>query len=132
MKSKASKFCGGAFTVVMALLGLAGSAFIALIVMLIPVNALADSIAPSSYSTSLKPGASVTITKTVTISAGTPGTALLDVFFLADTTGSMGTAINNVKVGAAAIMANISGLGDVAYGVGEYKDYNAYDPFVYR
>jgi hypothetical protein len=29
-------------------------------------------------------------------------------------------------------MANISGLGDVAYGVGEYKDYNAFDPFVYR
>ena len=38
MKSKASKFCGGALAVVMALLGLAGSAFFALLVLLIPVN----------------------------------------------------------------------------------------------
>ena len=42
MKSKASKFCGGALAVVMALLGLAGSVFFAFLVLLIPVNVLAD------------------------------------------------------------------------------------------
>ncbi|MDO9533260.1 MAG: peptidoglycan DD-metalloendopeptidase family protein [Deltaproteobacteria bacterium] len=137
MKSKASKFCGGALTCVMALLGLAGSAFFALLVLLIPVNVLAvsmggDTVVPSSYATSLKPGQSVTITKTVTISAGTPTSAKVDIFFLADTTGSMGETLAAVKSGAAEIMAGTSGLGDVAYGVGEYKDFNAYDPFVYR
>ena len=90
MKSKASKFCGGALAVVLALLGLAGPVFFAFLVLLIPVNALADTVVPSSYATSLKPGKSVTITKTVTISAGTPTSAKVDVFFLADTTGSMG------------------------------------------
>ena len=90
MKSKASKFCGGALAVMLALLGLAGPVFFAFLVLLIPVNVLADTVVPSNYAASLKPGKSVTITKTVIISAGTPTTAKVDVFFLADTTGSMG------------------------------------------
>ena len=130
MKSKASNFCGGALAVVMALLGLAGSAFVALLVLLIPVNALADTVVPSNYATSLNGGKSVTITKTVTISAGSPTTAKVDVFFLADTTGSMGGTLANVQAGAAAIMSGTAGLGDVAYGVGEYKDEG--DIFTYR
>ena len=134
MKSTASKFCGGALAVMSALLGLAGQVFFAFLVLLIPVNVLAvggvDTVDPSSYATSLKPGQSVTITKTVTISAGTPTSAKVDVFFLADTTGSMGSALANVKAGAAAIMTSTAGLGDVAYGVGEYKDVG--DVFVYR
>ena len=134
MKNKASKFCGGALGVVAPFLGLAGSAFFAFLVLLIPANVLAvgggDTVVPSSYATSLKPGQSVTITKTVTISAGTPTSAKVDVFFLADTTGSMGGALQNVKNGAAAIIAGVSGLGDVAFGVGEYRDVG--DAFVYR
>jgi hypothetical protein len=130
MKSKASKFCGGALAVVVTLLCLAGSAFFAFLILLIPVNVLADTVVPSNYATSLKSGASVTITKTVTISAGTPTSAKVDVFFLADTTGSMGSTLANVQSGAAAIMSGVSGLGDVAYGVGEYKDVG--DLFVYR
>jgi len=138
MKSKASKFSGGALAVVMALLALAGSAFFTFLVLLIPVNVLAvvggDTVVPANYATSLKLGASVTITKTVTIRAGTPTSALVDVFFLADTTGSMGATLANVQAGAASIIAGLSGLGDVAYGVGEYKDYDLYypDPFVFR
>jgi murein DD-endopeptidase MepM/ murein hydrolase activator NlpD len=130
MKSKASKFCGGALTCVMTLLGLAGSAFFALLVLLIPVHVLADSVVPSNYGASLKAGASVTITKTVTINAGAPTSALVDVFFLADTTGSMGGTLTSVQSGAAAILADTAGLGDVAYGVGEYRDTG--DAFVYR
>ena len=114
----------------MALLGLAGSAFFAFFVLLIPVNALADTVVPSSYATSLKLGESVTIPKTVTINKGTPNSALVDVFFLADTTGSMGGTLATVKAGAAAIISGLAGLGDVACGVGEYKDVG--DPFVFR
>ncbi|MHB8070250.1 MAG: vWA domain-containing protein, partial [Desulfobaccales bacterium] len=117
MKNLASKFPGAALAMVLALLGLAG-------------QVLADSVIPASYSTNLNLGQSVTITKTVTISAGTPTSAKVDVFFLADTTGSMGSAISNVQSGAASIMSATSGLGDVAYAVGEYKDVG--DPYVYR
>jgi len=134
MKSKTSKFSGGALAVVMALLALAGSAFFAFLALLIPVNVLADTVSPSSYATALKLGASVTITKTVTIQEGPPGTALVDVFFLADTTGSMGPTLASVQAGASAILSGLSELGDVAYGVGEYKDYDPLypDPFVFR
>ena len=59
---------------------------------------------------------------------------MVDVFFLADTTGSMGATLEAVKAGTAGIIAGLSELGDVAYGVGEYKDYDLYypDPFVFR
>ena len=130
MKSAASKFYEGALAVMLPLLGLAGPVFVAFLVLLIPVNVLADTVNPANFATSLKPGKSVTITKTVVISAGTPTTAKVDVFFLADTTGSMTTTLLNVQSGAAAIIAGTSGLGDVAYGVGEYRDVG--DPFVYR
>lgn len=101
----------------LALLGLAGVA-------------MADSISPSSFSGSGPTGASYTVNKTVTVNAGTPTTSLVDVFFLADTTGSMGSAIASVKTGAAGIMSSAAGLGNVAFGVGEYKDVG--DTFVYR
>ena len=46
----------------------------------------------------------------------------------------MGGTLASVQAGAAAIMAGTAGLGDVAYGVGEYKDFDLVypDPFVYR
>lgn len=95
----------------------------------LPALALADSISPSSYATTLGVGESVTIAKTVTVNAGTPTTARVDVFFLTDATGSMFGLINSVKTSASTILANTSALGDVAFGVGEYKDLG--DDFVY-
>ena len=60
MKSKASKFCGGALAVMSAHLGLAAQVVFAFLVLLIPVNVLAvglgDTVVPSSYATTLKPG----------------------------------------------------------------------------
>jgi murein DD-endopeptidase MepM/ murein hydrolase activator NlpD len=129
MKSLSSKIYGAALTVGFALLALAGPVLFAL---LFPVNALADTVVPPTYSTTLPLGQSATIAKTVTISSGTPTSAKVDVFFFADTTGSMGAALQSVKDGAAAIMAATSGLGDVAYAVGEYKDFGQDDPFTYR
>jgi hypothetical protein len=50
--------------------------------------------------------------------------AKADVYFLADTTGSMGTEIDAVRTSGAAILAAIAGLGlDIAFGVGNYKDF---------
>ena len=95
----------------------------------LPNTASADSIDPAEYETTLAVGESVTIDKTVTITmAG--GTALVDVFFLADETGSMFDEIASVKASAAAILASTAGLGDVAFGVGGYRDVG--DAWIYR
>ncbi len=102
----------------------------------------ADSISPSTFATTLTVGQSTTLQKTVTISAGGPTSALVDIAFLADTTGSMGPILNAVQNAATTIIANTSGLGNVAYGVAEYKDFPPplggsdpppfNDPFGYR
>ena len=92
--------------------------------------AVADSIAPADFSATLKVGESVTIKKKVTIDAGSPTTAKVDVFFLADTTGSMGGQINAAKANAGTIISSLSSLGNVQFGVGEYKD--TFDSFTYR
>ncbi|MDV7145550.1 VPLPA-CTERM sorting domain-containing protein [Tropicimonas sp. TH_r6] len=91
---------------------------------------VADSIDPDAYSATLAVGETTTITKTVTVTAAAPTTAKVDVFFLSDTTGSMGGVINSVKTNASSILSSISGLGDVQFAVGEYKD--IYDTFSYR
>ncbi|MFB2979818.1 hypothetical protein [Microseira sp. BLCC-F43] len=50
----------------------------------------------------------------------------VDVYFLADTTGSMRTAIAAVKSGIVDVMTRIQALGsDVWFGVGDYKDFPA-------
>ena len=130
MKNLASKFYGAALAVGLALLGLAGPVLVANLLLLSPVNALADSVTPSTYTTNLALGKSVTINKVVVINAGTPTSAKVDVFFLADTTGSMGGSISNVQAGVTSIISATSGLGEVAYAVGEYKDVG--DPYVYQ
>jgi hypothetical protein len=79
--------------------------------------ALADSVAPSTYSDTLEIGGSVTIRKTVTAEAGGPDSARVDVFFLADSTGSMGGQIAQAKANANTIISSLSGLGDVHFDV---------------
>jgi hypothetical protein len=90
----------------------------------------ADSVSPSSFSATLPVGGSTTINKTVTVDAGTPTSSLVDVFFLADTTGSMGPQIAAVKSASSSILASAATLGNVSFGVGEYKDFG--DAFAYR
>jgi hypothetical protein len=103
----------------------------AVVLAMVGTAALADSISPSSYSGDLTVGGEVTIQKTVTVTAGAPTTSMVDVYFLADTTGSMYSAIAAVQAGATAILAGAAGLGDVAFAVGEYKDWDG-DPYAYR
>ena len=101
-----------------------------LMIMIASQNVGADSISPSSFGDVLAVGESVTITKTMTVSAGSPTTAVVDIVFLADETGSMGAEISDVRNAAADILAGTSSLGDVQWGVGGYRDEG--DDFVYR
>lgn len=78
-------------------------------------SAFADSIDPATFDATLAVGESVTIEKTVTITEA-PSTALLDVMFLMDTTGSMGFTITAAKAEASAILAGLGGFGDLASG----------------
>jgi len=78
--------------------------------------AQAQSIAPPSFSTTLSVGESVTIHKTITLAAG--GADLVDLFMLADNTGSMGGIINNAKNGASAILGALPT--NTWVGVGRY------------
>lgn len=48
-----------------------------------------------------------------------------DVFFLSDTTGSMGGLINSAQNSSSAIFSSFQSRGDVRFGVGEYRDGNA-------
>jgi hypothetical protein len=98
-----------------------------MMVLALPGLVMADSITPDSVTATLGVGESMTITKTVTVEDAPPTTAPVDVLFLCDTTGSMYSAIANVKSGASAIMSAVAGLGDVQFAVTEYKDiYDSY------
>jgi hypothetical protein len=69
----------------------------------------------------LEPGDSHHEVITVTIPAGA---AKADIYFLADTTGSMGSILDAVKTGASSMLNALQGLGfDMAFGVGNYKDF---------
>jgi len=98
--------------------------------LLLPLSALADSISPSTFSATIGVGGTASVSKHVTLTAGTPIGGMADVFFLADTTGSMVFAIDSVKSGVSAIMSTPSVYGDVAYGVGDYRDID--DSYAYQ
>ncbi|WP_051366874.1 Calx-beta domain-containing protein [Hamadaea tsunoensis] len=77
---------------------------------------------PSSVTVTLPPGGTTVITKTVHTPTVPPKP---DVVFLADTTGSMGAAIGNVRTNAASVLSSISAAQPQAqFGVAEYKDFN--------
>jgi hypothetical protein len=87
-------------------------------------------VAPPTFETTLNVGESLDLEKTVTIDKGVPTTAQIDVFLLSDTTSSMCPLIQAVMKGANDIFRNSADLGDIAFGVGEYRDVG--DAFVYR
>lgn len=89
--------------------------------LLAPLGANADTISPETFSADLAVGESVTITKTVTIEESI-STGILDVVFLIDTSGSMGSEIAAAKAAAADILAGLSGFGDLATGTGYYSE----------
>jgi hypothetical protein len=65
----------------------------------------------------------------------TPATAdpMFDVYFLADTTGSMGSIIASVKAGASNILTTLGSMfPGMAFGAGNYRDFLSGDPFCFQ
>lgn len=80
----------------------------------------APGVSPAHHSDALDPGASTTITKTVETPPIPP---IPDIVLMADTTGSMGDSIANVRANAGAIVSNIQTAQPGAqFAVAEYKD----------
>lgn len=85
---------------------------------------------PASITLAGNPGDSFTVTKTVTTPVIPPKP---DVVFLADTTGSMGPAIANVKANATSVMTAVQmAQAQSAFGVANYTDFGCSDPFPFR
>lgn len=103
-------------------LTLSGACAIATTALLITGAARADDINPATYNKVLGVGDSDTITKTVTITKGAPTSALVDVLFLTDTTGSMSPSIAGVQSQFGSIVTDLAGLGNVAFGSAQYRD----------
>lgn len=86
-------------------------------------GALADSISPLEYTADLALGESVTIQKTVVISASGPTDALIDVHFLIDTSGSMGSQVTAAASAASSLFSSLeASFGDVAASVGVFSE----------
>lgn len=89
-------------------------------------------IQPGSNTLTLNPGETLDETITVNVPKNV-GTARADVYFLADTTGSMTNILNAVQAGANTVLAALGGLGvDLAVGVGNYKDFASGDPYCFQ
>jgi hypothetical protein len=96
--------------------------------MLTSASALAAPVDPPTVSASLNPGQSLTVAKTVHTPAIPPRP---DIMFLADTTGSMGSTLANVKANSTSVMNTVRvAQSDSQFGAANYKDFNC-DPAPY-
>ena len=87
---------------------------------------------PNTNVLTLNPSDTLDETITVTIPKNA-GPAKADVYFLADTTGSMGGILAAVQAGANNILTALNGLGvDIAFGAGNYKDFAQGDPYGFQ
>jgi hypothetical protein len=91
------------------------------------VAVAAPGVTPATVDLNLAPGASTTITKTVTTPAIPPKP---DIVFLIDTTGSMGGVIANVQANANTILNDVADAQpDAQFAVAEYRDAGDTPPF---
>ncbi len=95
----------------------------------VKVAALAPiTIQPDSNVLTLDPGQTFDETIVVTVPKDA-GTAKADVYFLADTTGSMGSVLVAVQAGVGNVLTALNGLGlDMVFGVGNYRDFPPASP----
>ena len=82
------------------------------------VGLQAQSITQSTVTDTMNVGQTITIHKTITL--GASGANLVDLFFLADNTGSMGGIIANAQAGASAILGGLPAGINYNFGVGRY------------
>ena len=86
---------------------------------------------PADVDVSLDPGESTDVDKTVHTREILPTP---DIYFLADSTGSMFSVIANVQADAASVLAAVDGsTNDPRYGAGDYKDFQVpqSDPYAF-
>ncbi|MHB9111758.1 MAG: hypothetical protein ACYC4D_03905 [Thermoleophilia bacterium] len=108
---------------------------VALTILIVPSIMAAETVTvtPAENDLVLNPGDSFNEVINVSIPAET-GVSKADVYLLADTTGSMGGPINEVKVNASTVVdgltAALPGV-DLAFGVGDYKDF-PYDSYAFN
>jgi hypothetical protein len=95
---------------------------------LVPAGAAAEpGVEPSNVTLTLGPGESADVNKVVHTPPIPPKP---DLVFIADTTGSMGGAIANVRTNAADILTEVSTAQSTAqFAVAEYKDFTDSSPF---
>jgi PEP-CTERM motif len=87
--------------------------------LLASVGAQAALITPESVTATINVGETIKINKTITLDAS--GAGRVDLFFLADNTGSMGGVLSNVKSVAGSLLSNLNAIySDAAFGVGRY------------
>ena len=84
-------------------------------------------VTPGLVQETLAPGESIEIEKTVCTPEILPN---LEVYFLADTTGSMGAVLNSVKTSASALLTALA-PSTVGFGAGNYRDF-PHDAFAYQ
>jgi hypothetical protein len=76
---------------------------------------------PDQVEVTLNPGSATDVAKSIETESDFPE---VDVYFLADTTGSMAAAIDNVQDNAVQIMTSVSAtLPGAQFGAGEYRDF---------
>jgi hypothetical protein len=105
-----------------------------LLVLALPTAALAaEGVEPKTVDVTLTPGDSTTVEKVVHTPEIAPKP---DIYFLADTTGSMGQVIDNVRANAADILSTVDAqASDPMYGAGDYKDFQSptqLDPYAFN
>jgi hypothetical protein len=84
---------------------------------------------PQEVNITLSPGGETTVDKVVHTPPIVPKP---DIYFLADTTGSMGGVLANVKANAASILSQVDSVAsDPRYGAGDYKDFPVQASSVY-
>ena len=82
--------------------------------------AQAATITPDAFSATIGVGETITVDKTVTIETGDVA-SMVDFYFLADNTGSMGGVISSVRSVAGDLLTALSSTySDAAFGVGSY------------
>lgn len=86
----------------------------------VPLTALADGVSPADVSQAGDPGTSFQVTKTITTPTIPPKP---DIVLVVDATGSMGSAINNVKSEMGTIVSTVQGAQpDAEFAVVSYRD----------
>jgi hypothetical protein len=84
----------------------------------------AYTIEPSENDVILDFGATLNETIRVTVDPGRPSTPPIDIYFLTDLTGSMDTALGDVRDTVNLVLDSLGATGlDAAYGVGNYRDF---------